>query len=50
MTTRPGIGRAVAVAFGMKELAPAFVYFGSSDSTFTIGAILEVTGGKLSSS
>ena len=33
-----------------EELAPAYVYFACSDSSFTTGAILEVTGGKLSSS
>ncbi len=32
-----------------EELAPAYVYFATSDSSFTTGAILEVTGGKLSS-
>jgi NAD(P)-dependent dehydrogenase (short-subunit alcohol dehydrogenase family) len=32
-----------------EELAPAYVYLASSDSSFTTGAILEVTGGKLSS-
>ena len=32
-----------------EELAPAYVYFACSDSSFTTGAILEVTGGKLSS-
>ncbi len=32
-----------------EELAPAYVYFASDDSSFTTGAILEVTGGKLSS-
>ena len=32
-----------------EELAPAYVYFASTDSSFTTGAILEVTGGKLSS-
>ena len=32
-----------------EELAPAYVYLGSSDSSFVTGAILEVTGGKLSS-
>jgi len=33
-----------------EELAPAYVYLASSDSSFVTGAILEVTGGKLSSS
>ncbi len=32
-----------------EELAPAYVYFACDDSSFTTGAILEVTGGKLSS-
>ena len=32
-----------------EELAPAYVYFASSDSSFVTGALLEVTGGKLSS-
>ena len=32
-----------------EELAPAYVYFASSDSSFTTGAILEVTGGQVSS-
>ena len=32
-----------------EELAPAYVYLGSSDSSFVTGAILEVTGGKTSS-
>ncbi|HEX8298532.1 MAG TPA: glucose 1-dehydrogenase [Rubricoccaceae bacterium] len=32
-----------------EELAPAYVYFACADSSFTTGAILEVTGGKLSS-
>ncbi len=32
-----------------EELAPAYVYFATSDSSFTTGAILEVTGGKTSS-
>ena len=32
-----------------EELAPAYVYFATSDSSFTTGAVLEVTGGKLSS-
>ena len=31
-----------------EELAPAYVYLGSSDSSFVTGAILEVTGGKTS--
>jgi NAD(P)-dependent dehydrogenase (short-subunit alcohol dehydrogenase family) len=30
-----------------EELAPAFVFFGSSDGSFTTGSLLEVTGGKL---
>ena len=32
-----------------EELAPAYVYLASDDSSFTTGAILEVTGGKTSS-
>ncbi|MCY7369004.1 MAG: SDR family oxidoreductase, partial [Chamaesiphon sp.] len=32
-----------------EELAPAYVYFGSEDSSFVTGAILEVTGGQVSS-
>lgn len=32
-----------------EELAPAYVYLASEDSSFTTGIILEVTGGKLSS-
>ena len=32
-----------------EELAPAYVYLGSSDSSFVTGTILEVTGGKTSS-
>ena len=32
-----------------EELAPAYVYLASTDSSFVTGAILEVTGGKLSS-
>ncbi len=32
-----------------EELAPAYVYFATSDSSFTTGSILEVTGGKTSS-
>lgn len=32
-----------------EELAPAYVYFASSDSSFTTGAILEITGGQTSS-
>ena len=32
-----------------EELAPAYVYLASDDSSFVTGAILEVTGGKLSS-
>lgn len=32
-----------------EELAPAYVYFASQDSSFTTGAILEVTGGQVSS-
>ncbi len=32
-----------------EELAPAYVFLASSDSSFVTGAILEVTGGKLSS-
>ena len=31
-----------------EELAPAYVYFASDDSSYTTGAILEVTGGKTS--
>jgi NAD(P)-dependent dehydrogenase (short-subunit alcohol dehydrogenase family) len=30
-----------------EELAPAFVFFASSDGSFTTGSLLEVTGGKL---
>jgi len=30
-----------------EELAPAFVYFASSDGSFATGSLLEVTGGKL---
>jgi NAD(P)-dependent dehydrogenase (short-subunit alcohol dehydrogenase family) len=30
-----------------EELAPAFVFFASGDSSFTTGSLLEVTGGKL---
>ncbi len=33
-----------------EEIAPAYVYFASNDSTFTTGAILEITGGKTSNS
>jgi NAD(P)-dependent dehydrogenase (short-subunit alcohol dehydrogenase family) len=33
-----------------EELAPIYVYLASSDSSFTTGSIIEVTGGKLSSS
>ncbi len=32
-----------------EELAPAYVYLACDDSSFVTGAILEVTGGKLSS-
>ena len=32
-----------------EELAPTYVYFASEDSSFTTGAILEVTGGQISS-
>lgn len=32
-----------------EELAPTYVYFASEDSSFTTGAILEVTGGQVSS-
>jgi NAD(P)-dependent dehydrogenase (short-subunit alcohol dehydrogenase family) len=32
-----------------EEIAPAYVYLASSDSSFVTGAIVEVTGGKLSS-
>lgn len=32
-----------------EELAPAYVFLGSSDSSFATGSIVEVTGGKLSS-
>ena len=32
-----------------EELAPAYVYFASQDSSFTTGALLAVTGGQLSS-
>lgn len=31
-----------------EEVAPAYVYFASSDSTFTTGTILEIAGGKTS--
>jgi len=30
-----------------EELAPAFVFFASSDGSFATGSLLEVTGGKL---
>jgi NAD(P)-dependent dehydrogenase (short-subunit alcohol dehydrogenase family) len=33
-----------------EELAPVYVFLGSSDSSFVTGSIVEVTGGKLSSS
>lgn len=33
-----------------EELAPAYVFLGSSDGSFVTGALLEVTGGRLSSS
>jgi len=33
-----------------EELAPAYVLLGSSDSSFMTGSLVEVTGGKLSSS
>lgn len=33
-----------------EELAPAYVFLASSDSSFVTGSIVEVTGGKLSSS
>ncbi|MGI8505130.1 MAG: glucose 1-dehydrogenase [Hassallia sp.] len=32
-----------------EELAPTYVYFASEDSSFTTGAVLEVTGGQVSS-
>ncbi len=32
-----------------EEVAPAYVYLASSDSSFVTGAVIEVTGGKLSS-
>lgn len=32
-----------------EELAPIYVYFASQDSSFTTGAIIEVTGGQVSS-
>jgi NAD(P)-dependent dehydrogenase (short-subunit alcohol dehydrogenase family) len=32
-----------------EELAPAYVYLASADSSFVTGALLEVTGGRLSS-
>jgi NAD(P)-dependent dehydrogenase (short-subunit alcohol dehydrogenase family) len=32
-----------------EELAPTYVYFASADSSFVTGAILEVTGGQVSS-
>ena len=32
-----------------EELAPAYVYFASQDSSFVTGALLDVTGGQLSS-
>jgi NAD(P)-dependent dehydrogenase (short-subunit alcohol dehydrogenase family) len=31
-----------------EELAPAYVYLASSDSSFVTGALIEVTGGRLS--
>ena len=31
------------------ELAPAYVYLASSDSSYVTGALIEVTGGRLSS-
>ena len=41
------------VAFGRpgqpEELAPAYVFLASSDSSFVTGSLVEVTGGKLSS-
>jgi len=33
-----------------EELAPAYVFLGSSDGSFVTGALVEVTGGRLSSS
>ena len=30
-----------------EELAPAFVFLASSDSSFATGSLVEVTGGKL---
>ncbi|MBA3556939.1 MAG: SDR family oxidoreductase, partial [Gemmatimonadales bacterium] len=33
-----------------EELAPAYVFLASSDSSFMTGSLVEVTGGKLSSS
>jgi NAD(P)-dependent dehydrogenase (short-subunit alcohol dehydrogenase family) len=32
-----------------EELAPTYVYFACEDSSFVTGAILEVTGGQVSS-
>jgi NAD(P)-dependent dehydrogenase (short-subunit alcohol dehydrogenase family) len=32
-----------------EEIAPTYVYFASEDSSFVTGAILEVTGGQVSS-
>lgn len=32
-----------------EELAPAYVYFASQDSSFVTGALLDITGGQLSS-
>ena len=32
-----------------EELAPTYVYFASQDSSFVTGALLDVTGGQLSS-
>ncbi|MBA3438548.1 MAG: SDR family oxidoreductase, partial [Pyrinomonadaceae bacterium] len=33
-----------------EELAPAYVFLASTDSSFATGSLVEVTGGKLSSS
>ena len=33
-----------------EEIAPAYVFLGSSDGSFVTGALIEVTGGRLSSS
>jgi NAD(P)-dependent dehydrogenase (short-subunit alcohol dehydrogenase family) len=42
-------GNAMKRAGQPEELAPTYVYFASEDSSFVTGAILEVTGGQVSS-